>query len=94
MDTEPTGFEMSEDDFNTFTQALSAKVVEDGGNPANNSHMNVTLQRWWGLVTDIPAARAYCDEQTLQTLVVERKRQDDARADLDAEITRLEGDGR
>jgi hypothetical protein len=86
----PTGFEMSEDDFNDFSAALVAKCKEDGGNPVANADINRTLQRWWGLLIDLPAAKRYSDEDQLTRLQAARDEQDSTRGDMDAEITRLE----
>lgn len=86
----PTGFEMTDDEFNDFSAALVAKVAEDGGNPNDNADINRTLQRWWGLLIDLPAAKRYSDEDQLSRLKAARDEQDTTRGDMDAEITRLE----
>jgi hypothetical protein len=86
----PTGFEMTDDEFNDFSAALVAKVAEDGGNPNDNADINRTLQRWWGLLIDLPAAKRYSDGDQLTRLKTARTEQDATRGDMDAEITRLE----
>jgi hypothetical protein len=86
----PTGFEMTDEEFNDFSAALVAKVKEDGGNPNDNAAINLTLQRWWGLLIDLPAAKRYSDEDQLSRLKTARVEQDATRGDMDAEITRLE----
>jgi hypothetical protein len=87
----PTGFEMTDDEFDTFSTALVAKVKEDGGNPGDNVHINRTLKRWWGLLIDLPAAKLFSDEDQLTRLTAARDEQDASRGDMDAEISRLEG---
>jgi hypothetical protein len=86
----PTGFEITKDEFSDFSAALMAKVKEDGGNPAVFTDINITLQRWWGLLVDLPAAKRYSDEDQLTRLKAARDEQDATRGDMDAEITRLE----
>jgi hypothetical protein len=87
----PTGFEMTEDEFNTFSAALVAKVKEDGGNPNDSGDINRTLQRWWKLLIDLPAAKRAGEADQLVRLKAARTEQDATRGDMDAEITRLEG---
>jgi hypothetical protein len=86
----PTGFEMTDDEFTDFSSALVAKVKEDGGRANDNADINRTLQRWWGLLIDLPAAKRYSDEDQLTKLKAARTEQDATRGDMDAEITRLE----
>lgn len=86
----PTGFEMTDDEFQSFTTALHIKIREDGGNPADVAELNRTLQRWWGFLIDLPAAKRYSDQDQLDRLKAARTEQDDTRGDMDAEITRLE----
>jgi hypothetical protein len=87
----PTGFEMTEDEFNTFSATLIAKTKEDGGNPTDNADINNTLKRWWKLLIDLPAAQRVHEADQLDRLKIERDGQDDGRQALDDEITRLEG---
>jgi hypothetical protein len=86
----PTGFEITDDEFSDFSAALMAKVNEDGGNPAAVTDINSALQRWWGLLIDLPAAKRYSDGDQLTRLKAARTEQDATRGDMDAEITRLE----
>ncbi len=90
----PTGFEMTDDEFDCFSAALVAKVKEDGGSPNDNAHINRSLQRWWKLLIDLPAAKRYGDGDQLARLKAARTEQDDGRDDMDAEITRLEAAAR
>jgi hypothetical protein len=90
----PTGFEITEDEFNDFTAALMLKVREDGRNPGDTADINRTLRRWWKLLIDLPAAKRIDNEDQLARLKEERDEQDAGRRDMDAEITRLEAETR
>lgn len=88
----PTGFELSDEDWGTFTEAVSLKVNEMAadGTAGDGDPMNAALQQWWGLLTDMSNARRYIDSQNLVRLKEVRDRLDTDRPAMDAEITRLE----
>lgn len=89
---QPTGFELSDADWEVFTEALSLKVHEMAadGTAGDGDPMNAALQQWWDLLTDMVAARRYIDSQNLVKLKAVRDRLDSDRPAMDAEITRLE----
>ena len=87
----PSGFEMTDDEYNDFASALQVKVKEDGGKSGDPSDLNLSLKRWWKLLIDLPEAKKVKNKDQLKRLKAARKEQDDTRAAMDAEITTLEG---
>lgn len=88
----PTGFELSDDDWAVFTEALSLKVLEmqADGTAGDGDPMNAALQQWWDLLIDIPNAQRYVDAQNLVKLKAVRDRLDANRPAMDQQIADLE----
>lgn len=87
---QPTGFEITQAEYDTFEAAVAEKMVELGLDPSDPESQRTVLRDWWGMVTDFTNAQRYVRSRHLDQLKAARDKQDTDRPELDRRITDLE----
>lgn len=89
-DAMPLGpFEMPDDQWALMLKLIRFKMEEDGLTAVEDGVR--LIKKFWLIINDMSAMELIDNENTLDQLRALRDNQDTNRADLDAEIARLEG---
>lgn len=81
-------FEMPDDQWALFLELFRWKMKQDGISSLETGF--ILIKRFWLVINDPPMMQAIVDQNKLDQLLALRDTQDDGRAELDAEIARLE----